>query len=153
MPSFLTSIQNSLKRKVKALPLPYMIGDAKDCIGCEAPCMSVCETDIIVRSEDGGVALSFKEQGCTYCEECAKACIKEVLSLNSPSPQINATIFIDEAACIAHHGVMCMSCKDPCLEDAIVFNGLFSPEIIQGKCTSCGFCYPRCPADAIRVVA
>ena len=44
---------------------------------------------------------------------------------------------------------MCFSCKDPCLDDAIQFLGMFRPEIDENLCTSCGFCLKVCPTDAI----
>ncbi len=46
---------------------------------------------------------------------------------------------------------MCFSCKDPCLDDAIEFIGMFRPEIIDDKCTSCGFCIKACPTQAIEI--
>lgn len=48
---------------------------------------------------------------------------------------------------------MCFSCKDPCLDDAIEFLGMFRPEIVTDKCTSCGFCLRACPTSAIEIKA
>ena len=43
------------------------------------------------------------------------------------------------------------SCKDPCVDNAIDFQGLFNPTIDLTKCTSCGFCVSVCPTDAIKL--
>jgi ferredoxin-type protein NapF len=45
--------------------------------------------------------------------------------------------------------VICFSCKEPCIDDAILFNGMFNPVIDMDKCTGCGFCLGRCPTLAI----
>jgi ferredoxin-type protein NapF len=66
--------------------------------------------------------------------------------------QIKASISISETTCLSWHGVMCFSCKDPCLEDAIDFKAMFMPSIDQDKCTACGFCISRCPSDAINIL-
>jgi ferredoxin-type protein NapF len=64
---------------------------------------------------------------------------------------IDAGIRINELKCMSWEGVMCFSCKDPCLEDAIEFKAMFMPTINQDKCTSCGFCISRCPSVAIDI--
>ncbi|HIQ30802.1 MAG TPA: 4Fe-4S dicluster domain-containing protein, partial [Aquifex aeolicus] len=38
------------------------------------------------------------------------------------------------------------------LDNAIKFEGLGKPVILQDRCTSCGFCVSTCPAGAIEVV-
>jgi len=65
------------------------------------------------------------------------------------SEHINATFRIATQGCVAHHGVICFSCKEPCIDDAILFNGMFNPVIDMDRCTGCGFCVGRCPAQAI----
>jgi ferredoxin-type protein NapF len=75
----------------------------------------------------------------------------DVLSLEnqSTSDWLNAIFSISTQACVAHNGVICYSCKEPCIDDAILFNGLFNPVIDDEKCTGCGFCISRCPTEAI----
>ncbi len=117
----------------------------------EKACAKVCEEEIILIRDDGTPELTFKEKGCTFCDACADACEPGVLSDKSIK-YIEGKVEIDLLKCIAWHQVMCSSCKDPCLEDAIVFLGLFRPEIDMKKCTGCGWCFPVCPADAIKIV-
>ena len=123
-----------------------------ECPSCESKaCVASCDEKIIFIAEDGTPTLSFKQNGCTFCDACAKACTDGVLSLENKetSEYLNAIFKISLEACVAHHGVICHSCKEPCIDDAILFNGMFNPVIDDEKCTACGFCMSRCPTQAI----
>lgn len=122
------------------------------CPSCESKsCVTSCDEKIIFIADDGTPTLSFKQNGCTFCDECANACDEGVLSLENShtAEQLNATFRISLEGCVAHHGVICSSCKEPCIDDAILFNGMFAPVIDEDKCTGCGFCMSRCPTQAI----
>jgi len=121
-----------------------------ECSHCEGKCATVCEVEIIKIAEDKTPYISFENSGCTFCDDCVSACEFGVLSLEAKS-DIKANINISVSSCLAWNDVMCMSCKDPCLDNAIIFQGLFKPVIDASKCTACGFCISRCPADAIEV--
>lgn len=123
-----------------------------ECPGCESKaCVASCDEKIIFIAADGTPTLTFKQNGCTFCDACAIACEADVLSLEEGqnSTWLNAVFKISLDACVAHHGVICHSCKEPCIDDAILFNGLFNPVIDNEKCTACGFCMSRCPTQAI----
>ena len=123
-----------------------------ECPSCESKsCVTSCDEKIIFIADDGTATLSFEKNGCTFCEECAKSCEPNVLSLENEetSEYLNAIFRISLEACVAHHGVICYSCKEPCIDDAILFNGMFNPVIDDEKCTACGFCISRCPTQAI----
>ncbi len=155
----LTSFTTKLGSAKEASPLlvrpPYGENESlfqSECPGCESKaCVASCDEKIIFIAEDGTPALTFKQNGCTFCDACAEACESEVLSLAHESTQssLNAVFKISLEACVAHHGVICYSCKEPCIDDAILFNGLFNPVIDNEKCTACGFCLSRCPTQAI----
>ena len=122
------------------------------CVGCDdKACASVCEEQIIVIRADGTPMLNFSQKGCTFCDACALACKPEVLSLanSHTADTINARFIITPDACVAHNGVICFSCKEPCIDDAILFNGMFNPVIDSDRCTGCGYCFGRCPTRAI----
>ena len=127
-----------------------------ECPECESKsCAASCDEKIIVIGAEGSPILNFAKSGCTFCEECAIACEADVLSLENSetAEKINAEFRISIDACVAHHGVICFSCKEPCIEDAILFNGMFNPVIDMSKCTGCGFCLSRCPTQAINYFA
>lgn len=121
----------------------------KECVNCDGKCSTFCEEQIIFIGEDKTPFLDFSNSGCTYCDECAKACEYDVLKLESKK-NINAKLSIDILQCLSWNQTMCFSCKDPCLDDAIDFLAMFRPEI-NDNCTSCGFCLKVCPADAIKI--
>ncbi|WP_457605792.1 4Fe-4S binding protein [Nitratifractor sp.] len=124
------------------------------CQQCESKaCASACEESIIVIAADGSPLLNFTKSGCTFCEACAEACEAEVLDLTEGRERINARFVIDPAACVSHHGTICFACKEPCIDDAILFAGMFNPVIDDDRCTGCGFCLARCPTSAIRYTA
>jgi ferredoxin-type protein NapF len=123
---------------------------ATECQNCEGECASLCQEQIIVITEDKTPVLDFSSRGCTYCDECAVACPSDVLLVENKQ-HIDADIVINKSKCLSWQGVMCFSCKDPCLDNAIDFKAMFMPEINE-KCTSCGFCIGRCPADAIDII-
>ena len=122
----------------------------KNCIECDGKCSNFCEEHIIKIAEDKTPYLDFTNSGCTYCDECANACEYEVLELEHKK-NINAKVSIDILKCLSWNQTMCFSCKDPCLDDAIDFIGMFRPEINLQKCTSCGFCIKACPTYAIKI--
>ncbi len=122
------------------------------CSVCESKaCVTSCDEKIIVLDAAGVPTLDFSASGCTFCESCADVCESDVLSLAhlAYKDKINASFRIDTQTCIAHDGVICFACKEPCIEDAILFNGLFNPVIDTQRCTGCGFCMGRCPTEAI----
>lgn len=134
---------------------PYGLDESlfqSECAACTSKaCVTSCEEQIIVLDDAGIPTLDFSQNGCTWCEACAEACEADVLSLERSGGRewINAMFRIDTEACIAHHHVICFSCKEPCMEDAILFNGMFNPVIDEEQCNGCGFCLGRCPTQAI----
>ena len=137
-------------KKTLIIRPPYFNEEAlfeQICIECDGKCASVCEENII-SIIDKTPQITFEKSGCTYCDECAKACDKGVLKVEYKK-NINVTIEIDMIKCLSWNKTMCFSCKDPCLDEAIKFAGIYFPEIDQEKCTSCGFCVGVCPTNAI----
>lgn len=130
---------------------PYFTNEeqfAIDCISCDGKCAVVCPEKIITILEDKTPSLDFSLGGCTYCDECALICPSGTLSL-SHKKKIDMVVSIDTTRCMSWQSTMCFSCKDPCLDDAILFDGIFKPTISSESCTSCGFCIKVCPSDAI----
>ncbi len=150
--SFKKEEQENISKKSQIRP-PYFKEESdfhKECINCDGKCSNFCEEHIIIISEDKTPYLDFTNSGCTYCDECANACEYDVLTLDNKK-NINTKVTIDIVKCLSWNQTMCFSCKDPCLDDAIEFLGMFRPEIISDKCTSCGFCEKMCPTQAIKI--
>lgn len=132
---------------------PYFqnVEDFEKCIECDTKdCATVCEEEIILFNDKGIPYLDFSKSGCTFCDECAIVCKSNVLNVDSRK-DIQARLKIDIIKCMSWNQTMCFSCKDPCLDNAIEFIGMFRPEIDFNKCTSCGFCMGVCPSDAITI--
>ncbi len=121
-----------------------------NCQNCDGKCATSCEENIIIIKEDMTPVLDFLQGGCTYCDKCAQACEFDVLDLKYKK-NINTKITIDVLKCLSWEKTMCFSCKEQCMDDAIIYLGLFRPEIDMAKCTSCGFCVGVCPTNAIEV--
>lgn len=121
-----------------------------NCVKCDGICQSFCKEKIIVIKDDKTPVLDFSKGGCTYCDECAKVCEFGVLNIEYKR-DIQAKVTIDMLKCLSWDKTMCFSCKELCMEDAIVYLGLFRPEIDANKCTNCGFCVSVCPTHAIKV--
>jgi ferredoxin-type protein NapF len=151
--SFLSSSLQEKGETESFLRPPYYNDiDAFDteCQKCDGKCATLCQEQIIVIGSDKTPSLHFSKGGCTYCDACATACEFGVLNLEDKK-RIDADISINETTCLSWIGVMCFSCKDPCLEDAIDFKAMFMPSIDMQKCTACGFCINRCPTLAIDI--
>jgi ferredoxin-type protein NapF len=156
---FLNTFKKPLQTNKESLPLvvrpPYGLNESffqSECVTCESKaCVASCDEEIIVLQDDGTPMLNFAKSGCTFCEDCASVCEANVLSLENvhTSEKLNAKFVISTKGCVAHNGVICFSCKEPCIDDAILFNGMFNPVIDMDKCTGCGFCLSRCPTLAI----
>ena len=141
------------EKKESIIRPPYFVDEdsfLKECIMCEGICSTFCEEKIIIIQEDKTPKIDFELGGCTYCDECAIHCPSEVLQVEYKT-NIKQTIEIDMMKCMSWHSTMCFSCKDPCLDDAIEFLGMFKPTILSDKCTSCGFCISTCPVEAIKI--
>lgn len=122
------------------------------CSRCNA-CIDHCETRILFKGDGGFPEVDFSRGECTFCQACVGLCQPQALSLsNSPPWQLVADITEN---CLAYNGVVCMTCRDQCPEQAIRMQprvGQPALPVIDGiRCNGCGACYSPCPANAIRM--
>jgi ferredoxin-type protein NapF len=53
-----------------------------ECPSCESKsCVASCDEKIIFITDDGTPTLSFKVNGCTFCDDCANACEASYVTL------------------------------------------------------------------------
>jgi len=150
---FFGAISQLFKEESTVIRPPYAVVDTtfEACKTCAALCVNVCEEKIIRTDSQGVPFLDFSANGCSDCKKCLEACIPNVL--NDPQRFVQAKAHISTMNCMSHHETICFSCKEPCLENAIVFEGMFRPIIIPDKCTGCGYCVSVCPSAAITLSA
>ncbi|MGL4448865.1 ferredoxin-type protein NapF [Shewanella sp.] len=141
------------RRKTPAMRPPWVrdtIEFTDVCTRCAA-CIDVCETHIIFKGDGGFPEISFKENECTFCTLCAKACPEPVFDLTQTAPWQHKATILD--TCLTYQGICCQSCKDACEPRAIRFTPSIgqvpSPKIDVELCTGCGACVAPCPSQAI----
>ena len=123
-----------------------------ECFECETKeCLLVCEEKIIIIENEVPI-IDFKNGGCSFCDECAKVCPKDVLNVEDKKDKLNCEIFINPKKCMAWNQTICFSCFDVCNEKAIIFKGMFNPIIDETKCSSCGMCVSVCPSESMEIL-
>lgn len=148
----------------QTLRLPWVINEAVFTAGCTQcqECISSCETQIIVKDQDGFPKVDFTLGECTFCNACIDSC-KQPLFFNSFSD--DSTLDNTQKAwpislnindkCLAKNNIYCQSCRDECETSAIKFSFLDSaipqPQLNDIDCTQCGACISSCPQDAINI--
>ncbi|KGJ90565.1 ferredoxin-type protein NapF [Colwellia psychrerythraea] len=178
-PSKRRFFRGSVKTK-QELRLPWVINEAVFTSGCTQcqDCISSCESNIIVKGEDGFPKVDFSLGECTFCNKCIETCQQPLFSGTFPcieshegsSTEAAAKVSIKENTldknkkawpvtleisdkCLAKNNIYCQSCRDECETSVIKFNYLNSsipqPSLNDLDCTQCGACIKSCPQDAL----
>ncbi|MEI6895045.1 MAG: ferredoxin-type protein NapF [Colwellia sp.] len=150
------------------LRLPWVINEAVFTSGCTQcqECITSCQSNIIVKDEEGFPKIDFNLGECTFCNKCIEACNQPLFSgafsehkptESSLASEISekawpATININDK-CLAKNNIYCQSCRDECETNVIKFNYINSsipePSINILDCSQCGACIKTCPQNAI----
>lgn len=142
--------------------LPWVINEAVFTSGCTQcqDCLSSCETNIIVKDEDGFPKVDFSLGECSFCNKCIEVCEQPLFSglfadsdtLDNKAKAWPVTLEISDK-CLAKNNIYCQSCRDECETSVIKFSYLDSsipqPSVNILDCTQCGACIKVCPQDAI----
>lgn len=150
-------------RTKNELRLPWAINEAVFTSGCTQcqDCISRCESNIIIKDEDGFPKVDFNLGECTFCNKCIDVCEQPLFSgtfSDNTSTEHNndkawpATLTISDK-CLAKNNIYCQSCRDECETNVIKFNyvntSIPEPSLNDVDCTQCGACIKTCPQDAI----
>jgi len=156
----------------QVLRLPWVINEAVFTSGCTQcqDCINSCETNIIVKDENGFPKIDFSLGECTFCNKCIRSCEQPLFSgsftaVNSFEKEVteeNATAKNKKAwpvaleisdKCLAKNNIYCQSCRDECETNVIKFNYIDSsipqPSLNDLDCSQCGACIKSCPQDAL----
>ena len=143
----------------KETPLrpPWAINESlflEICTQC-GECISHCPTHIIKPARANFPVIDFNSGECLFCEQCVDACEPHALLKARKSSPWSIKVSIKEDVCIAHQGVECRSCYDPCGVRAITMpprlGGISIPVVNTTNCTGCGACFSVCPVNAISI--
>ncbi|AMK76065.1 MULTISPECIES: ferredoxin-type protein NapF [Methylomonas] len=122
------------------------------CSRCNA-CIDHCETGILFKGDGGFPEVDFARGECTFCQACVSHCQPGALSLSIASPW-NLVAWINES-CLAQNGVICMTCREQCPEQAIEIQPRLGsaalPVIDSERCNGCGACFAPCPTQSIQI--
>ncbi|BCD46556.1 ferredoxin-type protein NapF [Helicobacter suis] len=149
------SFKDLLNPSKSPIPLPYFNPEKADaCLECSGECVPSCPEKIIFKAEENKPYLRVEQRGCIFCKKCVLACESTGFKVleEARGDLIQAIAQIDLSTCLSYQKVICFSCKDICMVDAIHFTGLFYPSI-QTSCTGCGMCMGVCPTQAIQLIA
>ena len=136
------------------------------CIRC-AQCIEACPTQVLhPAGADGGIALgtplvNAREQPCDLCMgreqmECIAACPVEALEPIRERRDVRMGVAVILAeTCLPFVGVSCKACWHACPfpREAISFDPLGRPVVVQEACVGCGLCVHVCLTEpaSIRV--
>ncbi len=143
--------------KGKKMPLrpPWALDEnsfLNTCTSC-GECISHCPTHIIKSARAKLPIIDFTSGECLFCEQCVDACKPRALVKTEEKKPWSIKASIDAAKCLAHKGVECRSCYDPCEARAIMMpprlGGISIPIISTNTCTGCGACFSVCPVQAV----
>lgn len=150
-------LRGDFKGKKSPLRPPWAITESlftEICTNC-GECVSHCPTHIIKQARAGFPVVDFSDDECLFCEQCVDVCKPQALLKSKHRTPWPIKAIIDEKNCIAHKGVECRSCYDPCESRAIAMpprlGGISIPLINTDNCSGCGACVSLCPVQAVTI--
>lgn len=165
MPSRRRFLRGGVKTK-QEIRLPWIINEAVFTSGCTQcqNCINNCDSNIIIKAEDGFPKIDFNLGECTFCDKCIEVCEQPLFSGSfsdatgenqqnqNPSKAWPVSINLNDK-CLAKNNIYCQSCRDECEVGVIKFSYVNSsipePSIDNDDCTQCGACIKVCPQEAL----
>ena len=150
-------LRGDFKGEETPLRPPWAINESlftEICTNC-GECITQCPTHIIKQARANFPVIDFSSGECSFCGLCVDVCKPQALLKTQHNMPWSIKASIKKDACIAHQGVECRSCYDPCEARAIMMpprlGGISIPVISTDNCTGCGACFSVCPVSAITV--
>ena len=132
------------------------------CIRC-GQCVEACPAEyntLQLVSNRAGVSFGspFVDSRNTPCHLCANyenlrcidACPTAALSPVTGRASVRmGTAVIDQSRCLAYNRVICRACWHACPfpDDAIEFDSMLRPVVVEESCVGCGLCDHACPTE------
>ncbi len=156
-------LRGDFRGKHTPLRPPWAVSEAlftEICTAC-GECIRQCPQGILKAGRSAYPIIDFHVGECLFCEACVEACRPRALLSgargSTPHDKVwDLVACIASDSCLAHHGVECRSCVDPCERRAITMpprcGGHPLPQIDSASCNGCGACVSVCPVTAISMV-
>ena len=154
---FLTSLHTKTEQKqgFDGIRPPWAVENSifvEQCTRC-GDCLSVCETNILVKGDGGFPEVRFDNGECTFCGKCVDVCKQPIFHSRDEKPWLHKIEI--GMACLSQHRIECRSCQDSCSMRAISFRlhmgGVAQPLVNADVCNGCGACLQGCPVNAIKI--
>lgn len=132
------------------------------CIRC-GQCVEACppEYDTLHLVDDragvelGSPFVDSRNRPCHLCANCDELRCIDVCPTGALSPVDGrasvhmGTAVIDRERCLAYNRVICRACWHACPfpDDAIVFDSMLRPVVVEDACVGCGLCDHACPTE------
>lgn len=146
-----------------ALDEPEFLASCIRCGQCVEACPPEYHTLQLV-SDQPGVSFGSpfvnpRETPCHLCANyddlrCIQACPTAALSPVADRASIRmGTAVIDHERCLAYNGVICRACWHACPfpDDAIEFDSMLRPVVVEEACVGCGLCDHACPTEVTSI--
>ena len=154
-----SSSGDSLLRPPGALDEAEFLASCIRCGQCVQACPPEYNTLQLVNDRAG---LSFgspfvdsRNTPCFLCANyegllCIDACPTAALSPVADTASVRmGTAVIDHSRCLAYNRVICRACWHACPfpDDAIRFDSMLRPVVVEEACVGCGLCDHACPTE------
>lgn len=155
---FLTALQSECVKTqgFQGIRPPWAKLEVDFVAGCTrcGDCISVCETQILVKGEGGFPEVKFALGECTFCQKCVEVC-KQPIFRSTEEEAWAHKVEVTET-CLLSQKIECRACGDYCESRAIRFKpqlgGIAKLELDLPACNGCGACIGVCPVSAVKIL-
>ena len=150
-------LRGDFKGKKSIIRPPWSLEEllfTETCTSC-AECIDACPESILLKGRANYPIVDFETGECTFCGLCAEVCKTGAIKQRSDTAPWPLKANVSDG-CLAKKGVVCLTCREECEQDAIQFKPVAgripAPEINYSNCTGCGACFGSCPNNSISII-